>query len=72
MNVFKGPQERPENIKVILTGDRLRRYFPDVDLTPREIEESVYEALDEREKRREKLKEKNEIFNKKGKGGQIR
>lgn len=57
---------------MILTGDRLRRYFPDVDLTPREIEESVYEALDEREKRREKLKEKNEIFNKKGKGGQIR
>ena len=56
---------------MILTGDRLRRYFPDVDLTPREIEESVYEALDEREKRREKQKEKDQIF-KKGKNGPTR
>ena len=70
-DVFKGPQERPENLKVILTGDRLRRYFPDVTITPREIEESVYEALDEREKRREKQKEKDQIF-KKGKNGPTR
>ena len=43
---FKGEQERPEYTKVILAGDRLRKYFPDVSMTPREIEESVYDALD--------------------------
>ena len=43
---FKGEQERPEYTKVILAGDRLRRYFPDVNMTPRQIEESVYEALE--------------------------
>ena len=31
---FKGTQERPEVTKVILTGDRLRKYFPDVSMTP--------------------------------------
>lgn len=57
-DILKGKQERPEVTKVILAGDRLRRYFPDVSMTPREIEESVYEALEEREQRRkrEKLK----------------
>ncbi|MBQ7895074.1 MAG: hypothetical protein IJ364_00775, partial [Oscillospiraceae bacterium] len=48
--------------KVILTGDRLRKYFPDVSMTPREIEESVYDALEERRQRQEKMKQKNEIF----------
>ena len=61
-DIFKGAQERPESTKVILAGDRLRRYFPDVTMTPREIEESVYEALEERRQRQEKLKQKNEIF----------
>ena len=37
---FKGEQERPEYTKVILAGDRLRKYFPDVSMTPREIEEA--------------------------------
>jgi len=50
--------------KVILTGDRLRKYFPDVSMTPREIEDSVYDALEERRQRQEKAKQKAEIFNK--------
>lgn len=48
---FKREQERPEYTKIILAGDRLRRYFPDVNMTPRQIGESVYEALEERRKR---------------------
>ena len=48
--------------KVILTGDRLRKYFPDVSMTPREIEDSVYDALEERRQRHEKLKQKAEIL----------
>ena len=50
-----------ESTTVILAGDRLRRYFPDVTMTPREIEESVYEALEERRQRQEKLKQKNDV-----------
>lgn len=50
----KGEQERPEYTKIILTGDRLRKYFPDVSMTPREIEESIYDALEERQQRLEK------------------
>ena len=50
-DITKGPQERPEVTKVILTGDRLRKYFPDVSMTPREIEESIYSALEERRQR---------------------
>ena len=59
---FKGEQERPEITKVILTGDRLRKYFPDVSMTPREIEESVYEALEERRQRQIKAQQKDAIF----------
>lgn len=61
-NPFKGEQEKPYATKVILTGDRLRKYFPDVEMTPREIEESVYEALEERRQRQERQKQKTEIF----------
>ena len=61
-DVFKGKQERPENMKVILTGDRLRKYYPDVTMTPREIEEDIYGALEERRQRQEKQKAKEEIF----------
>lgn len=50
--------------KIILTGDRLRKYFPDVSMTPREIENSVYDALEERRQRQEKAKQKAEIFSK--------
>lgn len=60
------PKERDrENIyttKIVLTGDRLRKYFPDVSMTPREIEDSVYDALEERRQRQEKAKQKSEIF----------
>ena len=63
---FKGEQERPEYTKVILAGDRLRKYFPDVNMTPRQIEESVYEALEERRQRLEKQKQKEAILKKGG------
>ena len=63
---FKGEQERPEYTKVILAGDRLRRYFPDVNMTPRQIEESVYEALEERRQRLQKQKQKEAILKKGG------
>lgn len=33
-DIFKGEQERPQSTKVILAGDRLRKYFPDVEMTP--------------------------------------
>ena len=63
---FKGGQERPEVTKVILTGDRLRKYFPDVSMTPREIEESVYSALEERRQRQMKEQQKAAIFKRGG------
>ena len=50
-DITKGPQERPEETKIVLKGDRLRKYFPDVSMTPREIEESIYSALEERRQR---------------------
>lgn len=61
-----GRQERPEYTKVVLAGNRLRKYFPDVMMTPREIEESIYEALEERRQRQQKEKEKLTIFPKRG------
>ena len=63
-------RENSHTTKVILTGDRLRKYFPDVTMTPREIEDSVYDALEERRVRQEKLKQKAEIT--KPKGGDAR
>ena len=61
------PEEKPDRensyvTKVILTGDRLRKYFPDVTMTPRQIENSVYDALEERRQRQEKARQKSEIF----------
>ena len=60
----KWEQDRPEYTKVILAGDRLRKYFPDVTMTPREIEESIYDALEERRQRLEKKEQKKDIFKK--------
>lgn len=75
--ILRGPDEpkepRPKAVeaqdressyttRIVLTGDRLRKYFPDVSMTPREIEDSVYEALEERRQRQEKLKQKTEIL----------
>lgn len=61
------PEEKPDRensyvTKVILTGDRLRKYFPDVSMTPRQIEDSVYDALEERRQRLEKARQKSVIF----------
>ena len=61
------PEEKPDRensyvTKVILTGDRLRKYFPDVSMTPRQIEDSVYDALEERRQRLEKARQKSELF----------
>lgn len=63
-DIFKGAQDRPENVKVILTGDRLRRYYPDVTMTPREIEEDIYDKLDRCKKIDERQAAKSEIFKK--------
>ena len=64
------PQDRENSYetKIVLRGDRLRKYFPDVSMTPREIEDSVYDALEERRQRQEKQKQKAEIFSKEKKG----
>ena len=60
--VEKSDRENSYVTKVILTGDRLRKYFPDVSMTPRQIEDSVYDALEERRQRQEKARQKSEIF----------
>lgn len=61
-------RENSYETKIILRGDRLRKYFPNVSMTPREIEDSVYDALEERRQRLEKQKQKAEIFAKEKKG----
>lgn len=70
-DITKGKQERPEHTKIVLTGDRLRYYFPDVNMTPREIEESIYSALEERRQRQEKMKARSGLTPK-GKSGPVR
>lgn len=64
------PQDRENSYetKIVLRGDRLRKYFPDVSMTPREIEDSVYDALEMRRQLQEKAKQKAEIFGKEKKG----
>lgn len=59
---FVGKQERAEETRIVLRGDRLRKYFPNVEMTPREIEESIYDALEERRQRQERQRQKAEIF----------
>ena len=60
--VVRHDRENDYETKIVLKGDRLRKYFPDVSMTPREIEDSVYDALEERRQRQEKMKQKSEIF----------
>lgn len=48
--------------KVVLGGDRLRKYFPDVSMTPDEIVDSIYSALEERRQREVRMKQKTEIL----------
>jgi ParB/RepB/Spo0J family partition protein len=53
-------RENGYETKVVLKGDRLRKYFPDVSMTPREIEDSIYAILEEHRQRQEKMKLKAE------------
>lgn len=55
-------RENSYETKIILRGDRLRKYFPDVSMTPLAIENSIYDALEERRQRLAKEKAKAEIF----------
>ena len=66
----EGAQDRENSYetKIVLRGDRLRKYFPDVSMTPREIEDSIYDALEMRRQMQEKAKQKAEIFGKEKKG----
>ena len=66
----EGAQDRENSYetKIVLRGDRLRKYFPDVSMTPREIEDSIYDALEMRRQMQERQKQKAEIFNKDKKG----
>ncbi len=48
--------------KVVLGGDRLRKYFPDVSMTPDEIVDSIYSALEARRQREARMKQKTEIL----------
>ena len=48
--------------KVVLGGDRLCKYFPDVSMTPDEIVDSIYSALEERRQREARMKQKTEIL----------
>ena len=61
-------RENSYETKIVLRGDRLRKYFPDVSMTPLAIENSIYDALEERRQRLEKAKQKAEIFSKDKKG----
>lgn len=55
-------KENSYETKIVLRGDRLRKYFPDVSMTPLAIENSIYDALEERRQRQAKEKSKAEIF----------
>lgn len=55
-------KENSYETKIVLRGDRLRKYFPDVSMTPLAIENSIYDALEERRQRQTKEKAKAEIF----------
>lgn len=48
--------------KVTLGGDRLRKYFPDISMTPLAIVESIYSALEERRQREERQRQKTELL----------
>ena len=55
-------RENSYETKIVLRGDRLRKYFPDVSMTPLAIENSIYDALEERRQRLAREKAKTEIF----------
>ena len=64
VDVSKTEQDKENSYetKIVLRGDRLRKYFPDVSMTPLAIENSSYDALEERRQRQAKEKAKAEIF----------
>ena len=64
VDVSKTEQDKENSYetKIVLRGDRLRKYFPDVSMTPLAIENSIYDALEERRQRQAKEKAKAEIF----------
>ena len=59
---FNSQRDNMYATKVTLGGDRLRRYFPDVTMTPLEIVESIYSALEDRRQREARAKQKTEIL----------
>ena len=56
------PRESMQSLKIMLGGDRLRRYFPDVTMSAMAIVESIYSALEERRQRKIRAKQKTEIL----------
>ena len=56
------PRESMQSLKIMLGGDRLRRYFPDVTMSAMAIVESIYSALEERRQREIRAKQKTEIL----------
>ena len=59
---FNSQRDNMYATKVTLGGDRLRRYFPDVNMKPIEIVESIYSALEDRRQREARMKQKSEIL----------
>ena len=59
---FNSQRDNMYATKVTLGGDRLRRYFPDVTMTPMQIVESIYSALEDRRQREARAKQKTEIL----------
>lgn len=55
-------RESMQSLKIMLGGDRLRRYFPDVTMSAMAIVESIYSALEERRQREARMKQKTEIL----------
>lgn len=62
--VAEGQPKGPDyELRVILRGERLRQYFPDSSMTPREVEDSIYSALEERRLRMERDRKKPVYYN---------
>lgn len=56
------PRESMQSLKIMLGGDRLRRYFPDVTMSAMAIVESIYSALEERRQREIHAQQKKDIL----------
>ena len=60
--LYSTQRENMYTTKVTLGGDRLRKYFPDITMTPLAIVESIYSALEERRQREERVKQKSDLL----------